>query len=320
MPWIPLIDTPFITGWNGEIERPDKWSVRNLIAMFRSKGIKKFFIWSVNSSENTQNWSEFDDLIDQVWLSELSGYTVNVGSSETGAISKILISDWNWKEEHVDDVLSIVSSNSESSYDVEFELEFDTGYNCSQTREMQLLVDARLEGDLVLLDSEALLHFSLENATTGEWVPIEDSVVDLMSFDSTQDKWIWDEVSEPSAIPIDQRRVIIHLPIKLSRYWINESGEVKIRLYGNSSEPFTLLLDSATLFETDNLQFEEDCLADCAPEGGDGVVDVLDLLLVISEYNVDGGIADIDPLCGDGEVKVHDILKVISSWGDVCVQ
>lgn len=318
MPWIPLIDTPFVTGWNGEIEKPDKWSVRNLIAMFRSKGIQKFFIWSLNSSENTQNWSEFDDLIDQVWLSELSGYTVNLGSAEMGESSKILVSDWNWKEEYADDVLSVTSSNIESSFEIECELEFETGFNCSQTREMQLMVDARLEGDLLSFDVEATLNFAMQNTTTGEWIPVENVTVDLMWFDSALDKWVWEEAPESNAIPIDQRRVIIHLPIELSRYWINGFGNVNIRLSGHSSEQFTLLLDSATLFETDENRYSEDCLSDCAPEGGDGVVDILDLLFVISKYNSGRGLADMAPLCGDGQVDVHDILKIISSWGSDC--
>ena len=85
MPWIPLIGTPFITGWNGEVEYPDKWSVRNLLGMFRSKGISKFFVWSTNASDTLQNWEELDDLIDQVWLTELTNYNVNVGNAEIGA-------------------------------------------------------------------------------------------------------------------------------------------------------------------------------------------------------------------------------------------
>ncbi len=234
IPWIPLIGTPFITGWDGGVELPDKWSVRNLIAMFRSKGIKKFVIWSIGSYESPQYWREFNDLLDQVWLSELNNYTINTGASELDAISKLRISDWNWKEEHAADVLSLASENTSSGYEIECDLQFETAYNCSQTRGMQLMIDARLEGDLIESGDEAALAFSMQNTMTGEWVPIEEVVVDVMWFDISQDKWIWEEVNEPSIIPIDQKRVVIHVPIELSRYWISESGEVNIRLAGQS--------------------------------------------------------------------------------------
>ncbi|MBT7619199.1 MAG: hypothetical protein HN590_18125, partial [Calditrichaeota bacterium] len=154
MPWIPLINTPFVTGWDGGIEYPDKWSVRNLIAMFRSKGIKKFIVWSTTYSENTQNWREFNDLIDQVWLTKLINYSVNVGSSETDVLHKLIKSDWNWKEEYSGDVLTITSEDSSSDSHVECDLHFKTDFNCSQTREMQLMVDARLEGDLLTSEDE----------------------------------------------------------------------------------------------------------------------------------------------------------------------
>lgn len=318
MPWIPLIGTPFVNGWDGGVEWPDKWSVRNLIAMFKSKGIKKFFIWSISSYESSQNWREFNDLVDQVWLSELNNYTINTGVSELDAISKLRISDWNWKEEHAADVLSITSENTSSGYEIECDLQFETAFDCSQTRGMQLMIDARLEGDLTEFGDEATLAFSMQNTLTGDWVPIEEVVVDVMWFDMSQDKWVWEEVNDPSVTPIDQRRVVIHVPIELSRYWINELGEVNIRLAGQSPNSFTLLLDAATVFETDELPFSENCLSDCAPAGGDGVVDLHDLLFIISEYGLTNSPADVYPNCGDGEVQVQDVIQVIQSWGQPC--
>ena len=53
---------------------------------------------------------------------------------------------------------------------------------------------------------------------------------------------------------------------------------------------------------------DEECPADCT---GDGVVDVLDLLEVLSQWGGSGS-ADIT---GDGIVDVLDLLEVLSAWG-----
>jgi hypothetical protein len=316
MPWIPLVGTGFITGWNGEVEIPDKWSVRNLLGMFRSKGIEKFFVWSTN--EHIQNWKDFDDIIGQVWQTELENYTVQVGLAELGATSKLLVSDWNWKEEYLDDVLRIEAVHVNDELKVECDFEFGTEYNCSQTREMQLMVDARLEGDLVELDSEATLDFSIQNTMTGQWFPLENVPIDLMWFDMSQDKWVWEEELDASAIEIDQRRVVIHVPIEFSRYWISETGTVNIRLAAHSPNQFSILIDAATLFETDDEDYSVGCLRDCAPEGGDGVVGLEDLLQVIADFETGSGRSDVFPECGDGKVGVHDILEIVLNWETTC--
>ena len=316
MPWIPLVGTGFVTGWNGEITTPDKWSVRNLLAMFRSKGINKFLVWSTN--EQMQNWSDFDDIFEQVWLTEVESYTVNVGIAEENAVTKLQISDWNWKEDHQNDVLSIGSVIVANDNRVENDITFRTEFNCTQTREMQLMVDARLEGDLLSQGIGASIAISLQNATTGEWSQLEDVPIEVMWFDAAQDKWIWETELDPSAIVIDQRRVVFHMPIEFSRYWIGEDGSVRIRLGLRSTEPFTLLLDSATLFETDEKKFVADCLRDCAPDGGDGIVDLQDLLQVIADFETGSGRSDVFPMCGDGKVDVHDILEVVLNWESVC--
>jgi len=316
MPWIPLVGTGFVTGWEGEITTPDKWSVRNLLAMFKSKGINKFLVWSAN--EQIQHWKDFDDIFEQVWLSDVESYAVNVGVAEENAVSKLQISDWNWKEEYQNDVLSIGSVLVSDIDKIESDITFNTEFDCSQTREMQLMVDVRLEGDLVSPSSEAMVSFSMQNTTTGEWSPVENVAVEVMWFDTSQEKWIWESELDPRAIGIDQRRFVLHVPITLSRYWIGGDGGVTIRLSAQSNEPFTLLLDSATLFETDETDFGVNCLKDCAPEGGDGVVDLEDLLQVISDFETGSGRSDVYPSCGDGKVNIHDILAVIVSWETTC--
>ena len=60
-----------------------------------------------------------------------------------------------------------------------------------------------------------------------------------------------------------------------------------------------------------------DCPADIAPKaiGGDGTVNVSDLLAVISAWGGAGSMSDIAPPCGNGTVNVEDLLAVIGHWG-----
>ena len=59
----------------------------------------------------------------------------------------------------------------------------------------------------------------------------------------------------------------------------------------------------------DGIPDECQCLADI---NASGQVDVEDLLLIISQWNLSGGSADIN---FDGIVDVSDLLIVISNWG-----
>jgi len=58
------------------------------------------------------------------------------------------------------------------------------------------------------------------------------------------------------------------------------------------------------------------CPADCGPDEGDGVVNVLDFLLMLSEWGSAGPFdCDMAPDGGDGAVNVLDFLFLLSSWG-----
>jgi hypothetical protein len=59
----------------------------------------------------------------------------------------------------------------------------------------------------------------------------------------------------------------------------------------------------------------QSCVADIAPPGGNGNVDVDDLLFVINAWAESGGPADIAPPGGNGTVDVDDLLAVINAWG-----
>ena len=63
---------------------------------------------------------------------------------------------------------------------------------------------------------------------------------------------------------------------------------------------------------SDVLDVGSSCPADCDPAGGNGVVDVSDLLAVIAAWGQQGGTCDVD---GDGIVAVGDVLAVIAAWG-----
>src|SRR5690606_9200402 len=59
--------------------------------------------------------------------------------------------------------------------------------------------------------------------------------------------------------------------------------------------------------------FSEPCQGDVAPPGGDGVVNVDDLLAVIGSWGPCAGCdADVD---GNNVVNVDDLLSVIGAWG-----
>ncbi len=66
-------------------------------------------------------------------------------------------------------------------------------------------------------------------------------------------------------------------------------------------------------------ELDVSCPADIAPGGGDGQVNIEDLLAVIGAWgpcsNPNNCAADIAPDDGDGQVNVEDLLAVISAWG-----
>ena len=58
-----------------------------------------------------------------------------------------------------------------------------------------------------------------------------------------------------------------------------------------------------------------DCDADIAPAGGNGVVNVDDLLAIINAWGTNNLVMDIAPPGGNGIVNVDDLLAVINTWG-----
>jgi hypothetical protein len=63
----------------------------------------------------------------------------------------------------------------------------------------------------------------------------------------------------------------------------------------------------------------QNCAADIAPDGGDGVVNNLDLQLMAASWGscgAEGCPADIAPPGGDGIVGVDDLMVLVHSWGN----
>jgi len=68
----------------------------------------------------------------------------------------------------------------------------------------------------------------------------------------------------------------------------------------------------------DGIPDECQCMADMAPAGGNGTVNVDDLLYVIAHWGPCGAgacLADVAPPGGNGTVNVDDLLYVIAHWG-----
>ncbi|MEM7227946.1 MAG: choice-of-anchor Q domain-containing protein, partial [Planctomycetota bacterium] len=60
-----------------------------------------------------------------------------------------------------------------------------------------------------------------------------------------------------------------------------------------------------------------DCQGDCNMDGGDGVVDIDDLLAVINAFGDTFSACDVEPLpTGNGIVNVDDLIAVINSFGE----
>ena len=62
-----------------------------------------------------------------------------------------------------------------------------------------------------------------------------------------------------------------------------------------------------------------DCPCDCAPTGGDGLVNVSDFLALLAQWGdpaLPPGTCDCAPEGGDGIVNVSDFLKILADWGD----
>jgi len=71
--------------------------------------------------------------------------------------------------------------------------------------------------------------------------------------------------------------------------------------------------ETASAFRVDVLPEGLECPADVAPPGGDGTVDVLDLLAVLAAWgDCPGCPEDIND---DGVVDVLDLLEVLGAWG-----
>jgi hypothetical protein len=98
------------------------------------------------------------------------------------------------------------------------------------------------------------------------------------------------------------------------------NDEFDIDVDSDTAEPLPLDLDNEArivneIVDLGAYEFDgkPECTADITPKGGDGEVNVDDLLLVINNWNATGdNPADVT---GNGIVDVDDLLAVINAWG-----
>jgi uncharacterized protein (TIGR03790 family) len=96
---------------------------------------------------------------------------------------------------------------------------------------------------------------------------------------------------------------------------IQAPGETEIDLPVSVGAPFRIRIGGpGGVKGSGTLTLEcQSCPADCAPEGGDGTVDTVDLLAMLGAWGTNGGPCDIS---GDGVVDVQDLLLMLGGWGD----
>jgi hypothetical protein len=63
-----------------------------------------------------------------------------------------------------------------------------------------------------------------------------------------------------------------------------------------------------------------DCVGDCAPQGGNGMVDVNDVIELINSFGFTTGMCDISPVnpdgsIGDGMVNIDDLMTMMNNFG-----
>ncbi len=95
--------------------------------------------------------------------------------------------------------------------------------------------------------------------------------------------------------------------------FIELTDQIQLRFVGSDYDPQALVEAAVDKFRFRTVVCEDTCPADLT---GDGVVDVSDLLMLLSAWGVcpDGSSCNAD-LNGDGFVDVSDLLMLLAAWG-----
>ncbi len=94
------------------------------------------------------------------------------------------------------------------------------------------------------------------------------------------------------------------------------TDSVQVRFVASDYDPQALVEAAVDAFEVNRIDCTPPCLVDIAPSGGDGLVDVSDLLALLASW----GECPADEPCpadlnGDGVVDVSDLLDLLGNWG-----
>jgi hypothetical protein len=112
----------------------------------------------------------------------------------------------------------------------------------------------------------------------------------------------------------DDDSALIAQPVKLAP-WIG-TGQITLTSFGEVNwhiVPLDGLLDYGVNLNAEYTITYDFSLVDCSADlNDDGVIDVQDLLAVVSSFGSAGGPEDLN---GDGIVDVRDLLLLLSAWG-----
>jgi len=65
---------------------------------------------------------------------------------------------------------------------------------------------------------------------------------------------------------------------------------------------------------------DQSCPADVAPFGGNGIINIDDLVLVLNAFGGCGGcVGDATPSPGNGAVNIDDLFMILNAFGGVSV-
>ncbi|MEM7228118.1 MAG: right-handed parallel beta-helix repeat-containing protein [Planctomycetota bacterium] len=121
-------------------------------------------------------------------------------------------------------------------------------------------------------------------------------------------------------VTLTAEEFIAAVPSGLAHFTIQATNVSTVQCAGSNVDVSISFMREPVLFDDDN-DGEPDncepdpCFADCAPPGGNGVVNIDDLFVVLGDFGQVDSPCDIAPIGGDGVVNITDLLAVLNVFG-----